>query len=151
MQAQTKKSRVHPARLLVWICLFALFIWLSSANLPADFNIGGGGDWNCIDYVREGTLYGGQPYCSQGPVIYYLFYGLEAVFGSSHPLALLWLMILSTNAIVYILLGRILKETGVYHPELYSLMYLLTVYRVMNDPPSVLANCLFIIGFYALY
>ena len=33
----------------------------------------------CMDYISQGTLYEGQPYCEQGPILFYtlyLFYSL---------------------------------------------------------------------------
>lgn len=36
----------------------------------------------CMDYLKEGRLYGGDPYCFQGPFVYILIFLFDFVFRS---------------------------------------------------------------------
>jgi hypothetical protein len=146
-------SRERGGRMPVQVILFALLLLTAWTYLPRDFSLGGGGSWMCIDYVAEGTLYGGQPYCTQGPVIYYVFYLFSIVFGGSTQamLAISWAVILGFHALNYLIVRRILIHHRAYHPEATAFLYILMVFRFMNDLNSNLAAGFFLPGFYVLY
>jgi hypothetical protein len=104
----------------------------------------------CLDYVGEGTLYGGQPYCAQGPVIYLLGYGIRGIIGDGGMLHAMWALVLTASAVNVCLLRRVLILQGLWRPRLFALAYLLTTYRFIDDVTSTLAASLLICGFYAL-
>jgi hypothetical protein len=125
-------------------------LYLAWTLLPADFVIGGGGWWMCLDYVGAGTLYSGQPYCAQGPVIYYLGYLLRLFFGDRLLIYAFWAVVLSANAVIYLILRRILTHQSLYHPQVFGILYILMVFRFMSDITSTVATCMFIAGYYLL-
>lgn len=64
---------------------------------------------NCIDYLEQGTLYGGQPQCGQGPVVYLVGLLLKAT-GNLQLSAIL--LNISLNAVLFYVIHLILiKET----------------------------------------
>src|SRR3989344_3051951 len=68
-----------------WV-LFALlaFSLFTAYSFTTDAWLRGGmrDDWGlCISFVKEGTLYGGQPFCHHGPVFLYALTALEVLFG----------------------------------------------------------------------
>src|SRR3989338_9608023 len=38
----------------------------------------------CIDYIQEGTLWGGQPHCEGALVPFYVIYELDNIFGREY-------------------------------------------------------------------
>ncbi|MBD3260895.1 MAG: hypothetical protein GF334_04335 [Candidatus Altiarchaeales archaeon] len=139
-----------PQRAKVFL-LILLVSAVTKESLPTSFNVGGGGWWMCLNYVEEGTLYAGQPYCAQPPIIYYIGLGLLKTFGEDLLLLSMWILLITSNIVMYLLLGEILKKHGIYHPIIYSLLYLLTVYRFMGSINSTIACALFVVGYYILY
>ncbi|MBD3388203.1 MAG: hypothetical protein GF416_03910 [Candidatus Altiarchaeales archaeon] len=125
--------------------------WYFMPRIISDYTVGGGGYWVCVDYIGEGTLYGGQPYCAQGPVIYYIGYAVSNLLGSGHLLYFLSLMTVAANVVIYVLVRDMLSRRGVSHDFLYTLLYLLMVYRFMSFVTSTLATCFYICGVYLLY
>jgi len=65
--------------------------------------------YRCISLVEEGTIYGGQPFCEQGPVLYYYLFGLKHVFGDFLPHAIIFSTI-ALNLLIYGLLVGLLKR-----------------------------------------
>ncbi|MFH0862526.1 MAG: hypothetical protein V1875_05790 [Candidatus Altiarchaeota archaeon] len=121
------------------------------AYWPESFGVGGGGWWVCLDYVGQGTLYGGQPYCAQGPVIYYAGFVFDRLIGWVNPDMPLIAIGLLSNLAVFITLRKILLREGIYHPTLYPLLYVPMVYRFMGDVPSMLSAAFFALGFWWFY
>jgi hypothetical protein len=146
---------LRPSTKLKQNAFFALYVIVLLVLLwylwPSTFGIGGGGWWVCLDYVSKGTLYGGQPYCAQGPVIYYVGYAFDEAFGWIHTDLPLAILSIASNAIIFIITKKILRREGLYHPYLYPLLYALMVYRFMSDVTSMLSSAFFIVGFWLFY
>ncbi|MBD3388098.1 MAG: hypothetical protein GF416_03540 [Candidatus Altiarchaeales archaeon] len=79
--------------LVSFIAVLAFYIGLTSMQVPAyQYR------WfNCLDYLKEGTLYGGQPECVQPPMVYFTG-SLISVFGDEylHMLSNFTLILLNT-------------------------------------------------------
>ncbi|MBU0763146.1 MAG: glycosyltransferase family 39 protein, partial [Candidatus Altiarchaeota archaeon] len=115
-----------------------------------DVTTGGGGFWMCLDYLELGTLYSNQPYCAQGPTIYYVGYALFKLFGEDNLLYCMWFLVLSTNAVIYFLAMKMLKKDNADHIVIFSILYLITVFRFIFDVTSTFATALMLSGFYCL-
>ncbi|MFH0861559.1 MAG: hypothetical protein V1875_00880 [Candidatus Altiarchaeota archaeon] len=141
----TIRSRLASAAYVVLILSLAWMLY------PESFNVGGGGFWMCLDYIREGTLYGGQPYCAQGPVIYYLGYAVDSAFGPLSGAATLPVISLLAHIVIYTTLLQALRRHGLHYPLQYPLLYILLVFRYFGEVSSSLATAFFMVGFWLFY
>ena len=62
------------------LVLLIVFTYITYA-VPLEPIEVGSGFWMCLDYIREGTLYGGQLFCAQLPFLYYYGYLVMVLFG----------------------------------------------------------------------
>ena len=65
----------------------------------------------CFDYIAQGTLYSGQPYCAQGPALLYSLYGVYRLFGEHLYLAMSFLGVFLNLWILFLMRLIIEKET----------------------------------------
>ncbi|MFH0859776.1 MAG: hypothetical protein V1921_01095 [Candidatus Altiarchaeota archaeon] len=109
--------------------------------------------YHCLDFIEDGALYGGQPYCAQPPVTYFLAYFLLKSFGED--VIPMFFIILNTvvNAILFLILHRvIMRETGYDNYPLILLFYLAWVYVMsINSPDAMLSTFFLFLGFYTLF
>ncbi|MBD3388782.1 MAG: hypothetical protein GF416_06915 [Candidatus Altiarchaeales archaeon] len=145
-----RKTRNKHLELFYKAVVLAGFIYVTHANIPSSFNIGGGGWWMCLDYVGEGTLYGGQPYCAQTPIIYYIGYILRYVVGERLLLPVTYVLVVSANIAGYLMIEQILKGHRLHHPVISPLLYLLMVYRFISNFVSTFSTFFLIAGYYTL-
>ncbi len=105
----------------------------------------------CLDYLEAGTLYGGQPYCAQTPIIYYLMFVLQRIFGDVFMLYIVWALIIFAHIVNYHILGKILKRLGIFHNSMFLVLYVFIVYRFLSFITSTIATTFLVAGFYLLY
>ncbi|MFH0861558.1 MAG: hypothetical protein V1875_00875 [Candidatus Altiarchaeota archaeon] len=139
------KSRLALATYTILILALGLVLF------PRSFNAGGGGFWMCLDYLRDGTLYGGQPFCAQSPTIYYAGYLVDSTLGSYFPELTLPAISLVAHIVIFISLASILKRHKLYDPLIYPLLYVLLVFRYFGEAASSLATAFFMVGFVLAY
>ncbi len=107
----------------------------------------------CLDYLEQGTLYGGQPFCEQGgPFMYYPQLMFRKIFGNFHVPTRILITILSVISIF--LITRVSKkETGKPNAHFITILFLIILYPYARDNgyyyPFV--GMLLFIGFYILY
>ncbi len=105
----------------------------------------------CMDYIKAGILYANQPYCEQGPVLYYFFYFLFALFGDAFFSVLFFTAILLNLCILFLLRLIIEKETGKKY--FFSLLFfysLFIFFQFFSELSVTLSSLLFLSGLYFL-
>lgn len=107
----------------------------------------------CLDFIKEGTIYTGQPFCeSGGPPLFFIPYFIREIVGSNlfQP-AMIVVGILIHAVILYLLLKIIKKEVKNAGWFLPSFMYILIVYLPTTKRFETMLTLLFLIsGFYVL-
>jgi hypothetical protein len=107
----------------------------------------------CLDYLGQGTLYGGQPQnCIYGPVFYSMLYLIRGLFDNSFLSAVNMLVVIAHLAVLYFLYKIIKKETGKYFLILIAALYFfLIVIHIQFHLHLFIASVYFFIGFYFLF
>lgn len=110
----------------------------------------------CFKFISEGTLYGGQPYCADGPVIFYLGYPFYIWGGEEFlQIAFFILRIMINTHIVFLLYSILRKE--VKTDPLKTIIVLLFFYVgwiyfiIDNAPETLLATYFLLCGVYLLF
>ncbi len=129
---------------------YALVIAFAILGLPSSFNLGGGAWEVCLDYVGKGTLYGGQPFCNQGPVIYFLLFFLFKLFSQISEWLPLAILAFASHAVIYISIRKMVKEDGLYEPRLYAILYYFIVYQHIGNLTSSVATAFMAWGIWRL-
>jgi hypothetical protein len=145
MRIAIPKGKARGFSMIIFPVVLA---WLLVNSMPSNFDIGGGGWWICLEYVGEGTLYGGQPYCAQGPVIYYLGYFIGSLTGTLYSEGPLMILSMASAIMGYLVLRAILIKQGLYNPWVYAIAYVLAVFRLSAHTTSMVAMMFFLIGYY---
>jgi len=106
----------------------------------------------CVEYFRQGVLYGGQPYCAQGPVIFVVGYVLQELFGRFIQEAAITTSILF-NALALYFTVLIARHEGVKaKPGFIALLYVLLVYPSgIRYLASVVSMTILLLAYYALF
>ena len=138
------------AKRAVTYAIYVALAYFVIAWFPAEFNLGGGAWRVCLDFIGEGTLYGGQPFCNQGPVIYYLLYPLFMVFGGFSEWLPQAILAIGAHACIYLTLAAMLKRDGIYEPRVFSMLYVMLVYRFIIHLTSSVATAFLLAGVYLL-
>ncbi len=104
------------------------------------------GGWQiCLDYLSEGTLYGGQPYCNQAPLIYYLGLSVRMIFGEDG----MWIGFLAIKvaALVYILRMILLMSDKLECRDdfLAIALFLMIFLPISSTKPSALLSSAFLL------
>jgi hypothetical protein len=104
----------------------------------------------CFEYIAQGVLYNGQPYCAQGPVLLYSLYGIYRLFGEHLYLAISFVGVLLNLGILFLMRLIIEKET-----KQKVFLSLLIVYTFVLYFPimsslygMLLSTFFFLLGFY---
>ncbi|MBU0762046.1 MAG: hypothetical protein KKD39_03390, partial [Candidatus Altiarchaeota archaeon] len=132
------------------VVLVLLAVMTTWVYLPKRFELTGG-FWMCLDYIKEGTLYLNQPYCSQAPVIYYIGYLLRLFLGVYYAHYALWVVSIFSLLIVYVIGLKLMVWSGLTHNRLYTLFFLLLIYPFYPNTTITVATCFFLLGFYLLF
>lgn len=112
----------------------------------------------CFNFIEEGTLYGGQPYCeSGGPPNFFIPYLVFKVFGESlfHP-AMIVLSLIIALFTLYFILQILAREQGKQRWTdvnffLPSLLFIFLIYLPsLTRFETILAATFFIGGYYVL-
>jgi len=111
------------------------------------------GGWEvCIEYINEGSLYGGQPYCNQAPLIYYYGVAIKSIMGYRF----LWLGFTLTKlfllVIVFQLINKFTIHLGYGNSFINSVLFLYLIYpHAANKPEVLFSTVFFLLGFYVQY
>ncbi len=135
------------------LVLFAILIPLSLAKYGDRLSVADDGEFYlCAQYLKEGTIFQGQPYCGQGIILYafVLFLRLFTLGAFSKIFYLTLFVLLHVHALF--LIHRIAKqETGKNEYLLVGILYLFTTYFFGGNLSSFLAMYFLLTGFYTLY
>ncbi len=104
----------------------------------------------CLEYLKEGKLYGGDPYCFQGPFVYILIFLFDFLFHSI-PVGTTIFYFISLFGVGYLITQIKDKETG---KESIFFVYLITLFlfgRGFVDFSSNSATVFVLLGFYLFY
>ncbi|HLG25001.1 MAG TPA: hypothetical protein VI564_08785 [Candidatus Nanoarchaeia archaeon] len=136
--------------LLIALTLGVLFFQIGQI----DWNSAYRSDWDvCLDYVKQGTLFSGQPHCASGIVLFYTAFIFKSIFGSFYQTALR-VFVLAVLAIVIYLIYRIAKiESGKDDFWFILLVSLLLLFPQSNTTnlEKIWSMQYLLIGFYFLY
>src|SRR3989344_1652295 len=113
------------------------------------------GAWaSCVDYIKEGILYQGQPKCYHGPVNFFISYYLIEFFPNSF-LKIYELIVLISSLLIFLLVYKIIKKLNLKH---YYILLSILFFTLIYIPPlnnnsgdSVYSTLLMLLGFYILY
>ncbi len=80
------KATLLTKRNLLMVAIFFFIFSLLTVRYLGSESIGGyeADERICLEFLEQGTLYGGQPFCVQGPVLYGVGYLLKFFFGATH-------------------------------------------------------------------
>lgn len=135
--------------LLFCAILFLLYsiewLWYPSFSAPTTQNPD-----LCLDFLKQGKLYGGDPYCFQGPFIYVLlfFFSLLLPSLSVGTTIFYFLSLLITS---YLLIQIQKKETGKENMLFVYFIALFLLGRGFTDISTASATLFALLGFYLFY
>ncbi len=154
-KCDTKKMSLKNNRYIQHIIIFCLillglyfleWLWYPTYQAPMVQNPD-----LCLEYLKEGRLYGGDPYCFQGPFIYILIFLFDLLF-SSIPIGTSIFYFISLFLIGYLFTKIKEKETG---KESLFFVYLITLFLFgkvfISDFASIPATLFLLCGFYILF
>ncbi len=130
----------------------ALFAYQLTAN--TDWHHTYRQEWEvCIDYLKEGTLYGGQPHCATGIMLFYTGYLFKTAFGSIYQEALKAFIIILFSLYLYFVWKILKKEGNGNDIWLFTLLSLLLMYSQISGDnfEKGLAMVFVFFGYYLLY
>lgn len=132
----------------LFIIFFPLFIFGSfeSYDLFQD-------RWfNCLNYMEQGSLYGGQPNCIQGPVAFSIMFLLKSIGGYYLSLAIT-IFSFFLFLVIFLLGNKIIKkESGKEHLVIYTILFcFLFLYFALEDFASFLGTAFFFFSVYVLF
>lgn len=80
------KATLLAKRNFLMVAIFFFIFSLLTVRYLGSESIGGyeADERICLEFLEQGTLYGGQPFCVQGPVLYGVGYLLKFFFGATH-------------------------------------------------------------------
>lgn len=131
----------------LYTAFFALVLLSHLYLMPLwENHLGGGLDF-CATYLTEGVLYGGQPYCNQAPLTYYLLLPIYLVFGSR-----LWIgLLLVKVALLYLIYLKCLRYCSLAGSKsrlFDSFLFVLVVYPLsFNHFEMLFSTLFFLLGF----
>ncbi len=146
----------HRTEILIVILMAAFFYSLRSIQLLPDATDTFGiqeREFACLDFLKSGTLYGGQPYCIQGPMLYLTMLLADTLLSLQNMILIISLI----HAVTIMLLYKIVKkETGKSWFAYFLLvffMYMFLIYDLLAfaDLPTELALVFVTAGTYCLY
>ena len=142
------KRRYVLALLFLFIILSSVHIFLSRGD--ASFGSFREQWFNCLTYVQQGTLYGGQPICVQGPVFLYVLYFLFKFipFPIWHTLA--WFNIL-VHVGIFALLLQLSRKNSMTAPLLVYFVGFAFLAFGYGNPAITLATLFFLAGIIVLH
>lgn len=108
----------------------------------------------CLDYIKEGTLYAGQPYCeSGGPPLFFIPFVIREIIGNTlFQSAMIVVSILIHLFTFSILWKMIRKEIPEQHWFLPGFLYIFLLYfTTITRFEAILTLAFFISGYYVLF
>ena len=107
----------------------------------------------CMDYIHQGILYQHDPYCAQGPVLFYSLYAVYTLFKDHIYFALSFVGLFLNLGILFLLRAIIMQET-----QKKAFLSLILVYSVIFYYPyfsvkygELLSTFFFLMGLYLLF
>lgn len=106
-----------------------------------------------MNYLEQGTLYGMQPYCEQGPVIYGVGFFLKALFGLAQVELLARILFIIISFLTFLLLFTLVKkETGEEWTFSVFILYLAFLFYPMQGILEMALAVFFLLcGYYCLF
>lgn len=108
----------------------------------------------CLDFLEQGVLYGGQPYCIHGPIIYLYLYIFKLLFGIGNIVTISNISNILMNTIIIFLIAKIVKnETNKDYFLIILILYSMVIYPyiIEGNLHMSLVTLLFLFSFYILY
>ncbi|MBI2498702.1 hypothetical protein HYV88_00495 [Candidatus Woesearchaeota archaeon] len=138
----------------VYVIIFTLIL-TGIVLWKFDYLTGFTGEWaSCVDYIKEGVLYHGQPKCYHGPINFFLSYILMELFPNSF-LQVYELVVLISSLLIFFLIYKIIKKLNLKHHYLllailfFTLIYIPPINN--NSGDSIYSTLIMLYGFYVLY
>ena len=97
----------------------------------------------CVRYLNEGSLYTDQPYCNQGPVIYYIGWFFERLFGYGGLRTGLAYYKLFLYVLLFYLMSQMLRSLGAGDLTPYAFLFLFFIYPLSHEKPAALTSATF--------
>jgi hypothetical protein len=133
------------------LCFFVIFFilyklqWIGYPSFQAPFIQTA--DY-CLGYLASGTLYGGQPYCFQGPVVYITAAVLQFIFGQLER-GLIFSYCISIFLVAGVIFLIVFHETAKKRFFLVSFIIIFVFGKIfVQDFATVVALVLVLAGFY---
>ena len=102
------------------------------------------GGWSmCLDFLDDGTLYGGQPYCNQAPLIYYIGLFFKFFFDVESLWIPFFIFKLCCFGVILQFMNKFIGD--VKHP-LMMVLFLLFFVPLSANKPEMLASTAFFMG-----
>jgi len=140
----------YKSILFAILILFILFNYSAKINWSSTYRQ----EWDiCLDLIKEGTLYGGQPHCATGPVLFFTGFIFKFIFGNYFQIALKIFLIALTIVLLYLMYKIIKKETETNDILFILFLSVLWLYPEIggSNMEKVLAMLFLFFGFYLLY
>ncbi|PIN77133.1 hypothetical protein COV16_07295 [Candidatus Woesearchaeota archaeon CG10_big_fil_rev_8_21_14_0_10_34_8] len=105
----------------------------------------------CLGFLSEGTLYGGQPYCAQGPIVY-IFAKLIQILPGSDDMnfqTVSLLMLFLSFILLYIFKKKITDDNSLFFLGIFFVLYFIRIAE--DDFTSVVAVFFLLLEIYFLY
>ncbi len=124
------------------VSLLAFYVFF---DIPIYEDVIAGGWDVCLTYLGEGSLYGGQPFCNQAPLIYHVGFVSKMVFGVQN----MWVG--STLLKAMLLISVFLMTHELSHRKnlfLTSGLFFMVFYPMaVNKPEMLFSTAFFLAGF----
>jgi len=135
--------------ILLFLVIIGTILW--KFNYLTEFT----GEWtSCVDYIKEGILYKGQPRCYHGPVNFLISYILIEFFPNNF-LQLYELLVLISSILLFFLIYKIIRKLNLkpHYPLLSVLFFILIYVNPINNNSgdSIYSTLIMLYGFYVLY
>lgn len=105
----------------------------------------------CLSFLSEGTIYGGQPYCAQGPIFYLIAQGIQRIPGDemvSFQLSAL-LLLFCIFFLLYFIKRKVTNDTSSFFLMILFIVYFVKV--ASDDFASLIALFFLSAGLFFLF
>ena len=133
-----------------WVLLLAL-IYVFASSIQVTDSAPAAGWYECISFIEHGTLYGNQPYCGQGPVIFYYGFIITKIFGYDMLSVFMLVGTLASDVVVLYLIYLILKSKKLLDYATLGIAFMFLLHNSVNHAESAFSMAFFFMGFYTLF
>lgn len=140
---------------ILWVALFcALFLYATYFQLYTHDYTGYRERWlQCLDYLKDGTFWSGQPYCDGGPFVYYAAYIIRIRSGIAYFQNMILIINTLLSALVLYFTYKVYnKETGRTNKLLLVLLYGFLAYvNAVTEFETMLMVFFIFLAYYILF